>query len=62
MEEKENPSSAHIPDISSCRCGCVPASMMSLFQMAELRAKRKAELKQKEEQQKAILVDFPETK
>jgi hypothetical protein len=26
-----------------CRCGCVPPNMMSLFQMAELRASRKKE-------------------
>lgn len=37
-----------------CRCGCVPSNMMSLFQMAELRAKRKEEQMQKEK----LLKDF----
>ena len=34
----------------SCRCGCVPANMLSLFQMAELRAKRKARMKKEAEE------------
>ena len=31
-----------------CRCGCVPKDMMSLFQMAELRARFREEKKRKE--------------
>ncbi len=30
-------------DLSNCRCGCVPAGMVSLFAMAELREKHKIE-------------------
>ena len=34
-------------NIRDCRCGCVPPDMMSLFQMAELRAKYRQEMKLK---------------
>ena len=37
----------HIENIRDCRCGCVPPDMMSLFQMAELRAKYRQEMKLK---------------
>ena len=38
------PTAAHNPASQiPCRCGCVPPNMMSLFQMAELRAARKKE-------------------
>ena len=36
-----------------CRCGCVPKDMMSLFQMAELRAKMREEKRRKEAEQSA---------
>ena len=36
----------HVPDIRDCRCGCVPPDLMSLFQMAELRAKYRQKMKQ----------------
>ena len=39
--EGENP-------LVKCRCGCVPKDMMSLFQMAELRARFREEKKRKE--------------
>ena len=32
----------HAPD-RKCRCGCIPPDMMSLFEMAALRAKRRKE-------------------
>jgi hypothetical protein len=36
----------HKPSESeSCRCGCVPPDMMSLFQMAALRAKHRENLR-----------------
>ena len=36
----------HIPDLAAnCRCGCVPPNMMSLFQMAELRAKHREKMR-----------------
>lgn len=41
--QPSNHTSTSQPGVS-CRCGCVPVNMMSLFQMAELRAKRKLEL------------------
>ena len=37
----------HIENIRDCRCGCVPPDLMSLFQMAELRAKYRQEMKLK---------------
>ncbi|RYG99914.1 hypothetical protein EON65_49850 [archaeon] len=40
-----NKTSSHNP-ASNCVCGCVPPNMMSLFQMAELRAKRRKELQE----------------
>ena len=40
---------SHSDDIASCRCGCVPKDLMSLFQMAELRAKHREKMRLKAE-------------
>jgi hypothetical protein len=52
--------SSHQVELSSqgiCRCGCVPTNMMSLFQMAELRAKRRKELEEQTKAQVQVQLD-----
>jgi hypothetical protein len=34
-----------------CACGCVPASLPTLFEMAALREKRRRELREREEKE-----------
>jgi hypothetical protein len=53
--ESAAPVAAHNPDVPSgqrCACGCVP-NILSLFEMAALRAKRRAELKAAKEAKEA---------
>jgi hypothetical protein len=52
----EAPATAHNPDIPGgqrCACGCVP-NIMSMFEMAALRAKRRGELKAAKEAEEAL--------
>ena len=35
----------HIEDSPSCRCGCIPPDLMSLFQMAALRSKYREKMR-----------------
>jgi hypothetical protein len=52
-QEQPAPHVGNDDPLVKCRCGCVPKDMMSLFQMAELRAKMREEKRRKEAEQSA---------
>lgn len=56
IEESKPTHQNILPPGQRCACGCVP-NIMSLFEMAALREKRKAELKKQQEVQKSGATD-----